>query len=436
MNLSKLNVLFVIALGIALAYEPSRLLLVQNYALVTSSPRNMAVYGLPILGVLLLYVIVQLKDSTGRVGAVSNLFADQAPFEKSGGVKGVYDSYESLYGKDSRKGGQEHEQLLAKRLALYTQMVNQFYDLVTDFYEYGWGESFHFGPRAYFENHWESLRRHEYYIASRLGLSDGMVCADLGCGVGGPMRAIARFTGAKIVGINNNDYQIKVGTKHNQRDQLSDLCSMTKADFMHIPVADGHFDRAYAIEATCHAPNKAECFTETFRTLKEGGLFAIYDWVVTEKYDEKNHVHRAIKEGIEVGNGLPTIATKSDVLDAMQKAGFEVVDSMDVGNGVRGTETQVGWYDSLAGSMTLRGFRRTSIGRFITHLFVTILEFLCIAPRGSVKVSKMLNDTANDLVAGGELGIFTPCFFVLGRKPLGSGGGSSKGKKKMNGHSS
>merc|ERR1711916_234735 len=34
-----------------------------------------------------------------------------------------------------------------ERKAHYMQVVNQYYDLVTDFYEYGWGESFHFAPR-------------------------------------------------------------------------------------------------------------------------------------------------------------------------------------------------------------------------------------------------------------------------------------------------
>ena len=30
--------------------------------------------------------------------------------------------------------------------AEYTAMVESFYDLITDFYEYGWGRSFHFDP--------------------------------------------------------------------------------------------------------------------------------------------------------------------------------------------------------------------------------------------------------------------------------------------------
>ena len=28
----------------------------------------------------------------------------------------------------------------------YASMVTAFYDLITDFYEYGWGQSFHFAP--------------------------------------------------------------------------------------------------------------------------------------------------------------------------------------------------------------------------------------------------------------------------------------------------
>jgi len=33
------------------------------------------------------------------------------------------------------------------RKANYVAVANNFYDLVTDFYRFGWGESFHFAPR-------------------------------------------------------------------------------------------------------------------------------------------------------------------------------------------------------------------------------------------------------------------------------------------------
>jgi sterol 24-C-methyltransferase len=68
--------------------------------------------------------------------------------------------------------------------------------------------------------------------------------------------------------------------------------------------------------------------------------------------------------------------------------------------------------------MTLSGFRMTWLGREITHMFVSTLEALRIAPRGTSKISAILNATAIDLVAGGEKEIFTPSYFFLARKPL------------------
>jgi sterol 24-C-methyltransferase len=47
--------------------------------------------------------------------------------------------------------------------------------------------------------------------------------------------------------------------------------------------------------------------------LKDGGLFAGYEWVVCNNFDPKNKDHVRIKEGIEKGNGLPTLATPEEV---------------------------------------------------------------------------------------------------------------------------
>src|SRR5262249_56980030 len=59
---------------------------------------------------------------------------------------------------------------LATRKKNYETVVNNFYDLVTDFYEFGWGDSFHFAPRRTGEGFRESIRRCERTFADRLGL--------------------------------------------------------------------------------------------------------------------------------------------------------------------------------------------------------------------------------------------------------------------------
>lgn len=388
-----------VAVGMAV-YEPLRTFAVAHWFV-----------SLLLVGAL----VTLLQYNEWRGGVASILNHDDA--KKMVDVNGDVNSYEKLYGNDSRTGGTQHAGLLGQRLTQYTEMVNKFYNLVTDFYEYGWGESFHFAPMFKGETFHESIRRHEYFLASRLGLRAGKVCADFGCGVGGPMRNIARFSGATIVGINNNDYQIKVGSKYIARDNLVDYCSFKKSDFMHLEYKDNHFDCAYAIEATCHAPDKVACFAEVMRVVKPGGLFGCYEWVMTSKYDPKNARQRAIKEGIEVGNGLPDIATIPHVLESLKKAGWEVIESFEMSTGAPHENKQTPWYHALEGSFSLTGFRMTKVGRQITHAFVTVLQAVGIAPKGSVKVSKLLNDTANDLVEGGQLDIFTPSFFFLARKP-------------------
>lgn len=307
-----------------------------------------------------------------------------------------------------------HEGSVDDRKSQYTTMINSYYDLVTDFYEYGWGQSFHFAPRFRGESFAASLARHEHYLALRLGLRPDMRVLDVGCGVGGPMRAIARFSGAHVTGVNNNDYQIGRGREHNRRAGLADRCEFLKADFMHLPVPDGTFDAAFAVEATCHAPDKVALFREIFRVLKPGGSFAGYEWCMTDRFDPQNPTHQAIKKGIEEGDALPDIWPTHHVVDALRQAGFQIEGSRDVADDA---DRETPWYEPLSAGWTLSGFKHTRAGRWVTSQLVRTLEQVGIAPKGAANVNDFLRRAATALVQGGETGIFTPMFFFHARKP-------------------
>lgn len=75
-------------------------------------------------------------------------------------VESVIDSYNRL--QDDAVTTQRDRNLSVQTL------VNAYYDLATLFYEWGWGQSFHFANRHKDETFAQSIKRHEYYLASRL----------------------------------------------------------------------------------------------------------------------------------------------------------------------------------------------------------------------------------------------------------------------------
>ena len=235
-----------------------------------------------------------------------------------------------------------------ERNSNYSTLVNSYYDLATLFYEWGWGASFHFSYRHPHESFDEATRRHEFYLASKLNLSEALAnrtmahvkVLDVGCGIGGPMRNICKFTGADVTGLTLNQYQVDRGNelcradphfRNFKDDGLPEIrCRSVRGDFMDQPFEASTFDAAYAIEATCHAPDRVKCYSEVYRVLKPGAVFACYEWCLTDKYDPDDPEHVSIKKQIEEGDGLPDIATTHHCLWAFKEAGFEVLELRDL----------------------------------------------------------------------------------------------------------
>jgi len=201
---------------------------------------------------------------------------------------------------------------------------------------------------------------------------------------------------------------------------LTHKLDYVKTDFCNMVFADNTFDGAYAIEATCHAREKVSCYGEVFRVIKPGTCFVMYEWCLTDKYNPNDPVHRDVKHRIELGDGLPEMESTTKVLEAIKAAGFVVEESFDVIQQFEESPIKsIPWYEPLMGSYaTFKGLRSTPIGRSFTSLMCRTMELLHLAPQGTYKASEILEEAATSLVQGGQLGIFTPAFYVRARKPL------------------
>lgn len=184
---------------------------------------------------------------------------------------------------------------------------------------------------------------------------------------------------------------------------------------------DNSFDQVYAIEATVHAPSLEGIYSEIFRVLKPGGTFGVYEWLMTDKYDNDNPHHRSIRLGIEQGDGISNMEKIDVALDAIKAAGFELQLNEDLAD----RPAKYPWYWPLSGDFSMMQsyfdiftiLRLTRIGRGAVHRLVGALETIGLAPRGTQKTADSLALAADNLVAGGREKLFTPMYLMVAKKP-------------------
>ena len=301
----------------------------------------------------------------------------------------------------------------------HTGTVKEYYDLCTEFMVWGWGESLHFAPLSPSESLEDSKIRHQRLMMSKLELRPGMTVADIGCGIGGPMRRVAREAGVRVVGINASEVQCSNARHLNAAAGLAEVTECLQCSFMDMSaIADRTFDRGYAIESTCHADDKAAAFAEIYRVLKPGALLWGQEMCMTDLYDPGSDRHRTIERELRRGIALKDIARFGEVNRALETAGFEVLEGTDLA--VHQGSADTPWYQPMETPRGLPGgaLRRTPIGRKALRWGLRIAELLGAFPKGSAEVVALLDRTANAYVAGGKSAIFTPLYCFVARRPV------------------
>jgi SAM-dependent methyltransferase len=116
-------------------------------------------------------------------------------------------------------------------------------------------------------------------LAERLQVTPGASILDLGCGPGGPSRALAAGHGATVTGIDINPALIALATMLTRRTGIADRVSHITADATALPFAPESFDLAWTQHVAMNIADRHALYAGVHRVLRPGGRFALYDVV-------------------------------------------------------------------------------------------------------------------------------------------------------------
>jgi len=106
-------------------------------------------------------------------------------------------------------------------------------------------------------------------------LPKGSRVLDVGCGIGGSARILARDYGFDVIGITISSEQVKRANKLTSKNLF---CRFEVMNALDLKFDDGSFDGVWSVEAGPHILNKQLYADEMLRVLRPGGFLAVADW--------------------------------------------------------------------------------------------------------------------------------------------------------------
>ena len=155
-------------------------------------------------------------------------------------------------------------------------------------------------------------------LMAQLDLRPGMTLLDIGSGLGGPARHLARH-GCHVVGIDLTPEYVAVATSLSRRMGMAEQVAFHRANADRLAFPDASFDGATLLHVGMNVPEKAGMFTAVRRALKPGGFMAVYDVMRMEEGE--------IEFPVPWSGGAATsfVETPDAYRAALEGAGFRIV---------------------------------------------------------------------------------------------------------------
>ncbi|GAX73431.1 hypothetical protein CEUSTIGMA_g883.t1 [Chlamydomonas eustigma] len=159
--------------------------------------------------------------------------------------------------------------------------IASFYDESSPLWEDMWGEHMHHGyyPKgsAPKSNQQAQLDMIEESL-SVAGVTEVTNMLDVGCGIGGSSRYIAKKYGCRASGITLSPKQADRANEITNKAGLADRATFQVADALNQPFQDSTFDLVWSMESGEHMPDKRKFVNELARVCTPGGNVIVVTW--------------------------------------------------------------------------------------------------------------------------------------------------------------
>ena len=114
-------------------------------------------------------------------------------------------------------------------------------------------------------------------LARAAGLDSTKRVLDVGSGVGGTSRCLAKEFRCRVTGIDLTEEYCRAASMLSAKIGLADFIDYRQGDATNLPFDDGSFDVVWTEHAAMNIPEKSRLYGEMHRVLKPGATLAIYD---------------------------------------------------------------------------------------------------------------------------------------------------------------
>ncbi len=156
-------------------------------------------------------------------------------------------------------------------------------------------------------------------LARQIRLDDGMQVLDVGSGLGGASRYLAREFGCRVTGIDLTGEYCRVAAMLSRRLDLDSRAFYCQGSALEMPFADATFDVLWTQHATMNIPDKAKLYREMWRVLKPGGVLASYEILA----GEGGPVHFPVPWARETAFSF--LISPQQLRNTLEGIGFEII---------------------------------------------------------------------------------------------------------------